>query len=131
MAKLTVTYEGGKRISAKRRGHVLLSDQPEKGGGSDAALPPFDIFVCAHGMCMVLFAQMFLERNGLSTEGLALEIDFEMDERHRRLAKVAGKLRVPNADLGERKQAVLRAALACPVHHSLREDVEVTLELAE
>ena len=119
MAKLTVTYDGGKRISARRRGHVLLSDQPEKAGGSDTALPPFDIFVCAHGMCMLLFAQMFLERNGLSTEGLALEIDFEMDERHRRLAKVAGKLRVPNADLGKRKQAVIRAALACPVHHSL------------
>jgi putative redox protein len=130
MAKLTVTYDGGKRISARRREHVLLSDQPEKSGGSDTALPPFDIFVSAHAMCMLLFAQMFLERNGLSTEGLALDVDFEMDERHRRLAKVAAKLRVPNADLGKREQAVIRAALACPVHHSLREDVDISLELA-
>lgn len=130
MAELTVRYEGGKRLIAKRRGHVLLSDQPEKSGGEDTALPPFDIFVSSLGMCMLLFAQMFLERNDLSTDGLALDIEFEMDERHRQLERVRGKLHVPDADLGERRDAVLRAALACPVHHSLRENIEVTLELA-
>ncbi len=129
MAGMKITYEGGRRLSAKRRGHVLLSDQPEKSGGEDTALPPFDIFVASLGMCMLLFAQMFLERNGFSTDGLALDVEFEMDEKHSRLAKVAGRLRVPNADLGERRDAVLRAALACPVHHSVRENVKVTLEL--
>ncbi len=127
---MKITFEGGKRLIAKRRGHVLLSDQPEKSGGEDTALPPFDIFVASLGMCMLLTAQMFLERNGLPTEGLALDIEFEMDERHRQLEKVAGRLHVPNADLGERRDAVLRAAVACPVHRSVREDIKVTLELA-
>jgi uncharacterized OsmC-like protein len=131
LAKLTVAYEGVTKMRAERRGHVIESDQPEKGGGTDTALPPFDIFVASHGMCMLLFAALFLERNGLPTEGLALDVEFEMARGPSRLGKVKGKLHAPNAELGKRRDAVLRAALACPVHHSLRDDVEVTLELAD
>jgi uncharacterized OsmC-like protein len=88
------------------------------------------MFVASLGMCMLLFAEMYLTRNGLSAEGLAMELEFEMDERHTRLVRLAGKLRAPKAELGERARALVRAALACPVHKSIREDVEVSLELA-
>ncbi len=131
MANLTVTYEGGRRLAAEVRGHRIESDLTERGGGQDSAPQPFDIFVAAHGMCMTLFAQMFLERNGLSTEGLALDIEYEMARDPHRLGRVRGVLHVPNAELGKRAEAVIRAALSCPVHHSLSEDIEVTLELAE
>lgn len=131
MANLRVTCEGGKRFAAEVRGHRIESDQTAKGGGEDSAPTPFDIFVGSLGMCMLLFATLYVERHGLSTEGLALDIEFEMARNPNRLGKVHGILHVPGADLGQRREALLRAALACPVHHSLREDTEVTLELAE
>jgi uncharacterized OsmC-like protein len=131
LPKLTVAYEGGMKMRAERCGHVIESDQPEKSGGTDSALPPFDIFVSSLGMCITLFAAIFMERHGLSTEGLALDLEFEMAKGPSRLGEVRAKLRAPKADLGELRDAVLRSALACPVHHSLREDVEVALELAE
>ena len=131
MAELSAVYEGGKRFVAEVRGHRIESDQREKGGGQDSAPEPFDIFVASHAMCMMLFAQMFLERSELSTEGLKLEVEYEMADHPRRLGKVHGVLHVPNADLGKRAKAVVRSALSCPVHHSLREDTETTLELAE
>ncbi len=130
MAKLSVAYEGGKRFTAEVRGHRIESDQREKGGGQDSAPEPFDIFVASHAMCMMLFAQIFLERNEFSTEGLSLEVDYEMADHPRRLGKVHGILHVPNAELGKRATGVVRSALACPVHHSIREDTEITLELA-
>ena len=131
MAKLSVTYEDGKRFTAEVRGHRIPSDQREKGGGQDSAPEPFDLFVASHAMCMMLFAQIFLERNELSTDGLRLDVEYEMADHPRRLGKLHGVLHVPSADLGKRAKAVIRSALACPVHHSIREDVEVTLELAE
>jgi uncharacterized OsmC-like protein len=110
MARASITYEGG---------------------GEDSAPTPFDIFVGSLGMCMLLFATLYMERHGLSTEGLALDIEFEMARNPNRLGKVHGILQAPNADLGQRREALVRAALACPVHHSIRDDTEVTLELAE
>ena len=131
MAEVKIKFEGGMRMRAERRGLVIESDQPEKAGGKDTALPPFDIFVSSLGMCMLLYAAFYIERHGFSAEGLALNLDFEMSRDPSRLGKVHGKLYVPSAELGKRKDAVLRAALACPVHHSLREDIELTLELAK
>ncbi|GAG49741.1 unnamed protein product [marine sediment metagenome] len=130
MARLSVSYGGGKRFMAEVRGHRIECDQREKGGGQDSAPEPFDLFVASHAMCMMLFAQIFLERNELSTEGLSLDVEYEMADHPRRLGKVHGILHVPNAELGKRAKGVVRSALACPVHHSIREDTEITLELA-
>ena len=105
MARLSVSYGGGKRFMAEVRGHRIESDQREKGGGQDSAPEPFDIFVASHAMCMMLFAQIFLERNELSTEGLSLEVEYEMADHPRRLGKVHGILHVPNAELGKRAPA--------------------------
>ena len=59
------------------------------------------------------------------------EVEYEMAVHPMRLGKLHGILHVPNAELGKLAKAVVRSALACPVHHSLREDTESTLELAQ
>lgn len=131
MAKLTVTNEGGKKLRARIRQHAIVTDQVEKAGGTDSAPNPLEAFVASLGMCMTYFATVYLESNGFEGEGTEFDIEWEAGGKPKRLVKFATKVRLPGGvDLGPKSRALLAAAKCCPVHNSLREDIEVSLELA-
>ena len=132
MAKLTVTNEGGKKLLCRIRQHTILTDQVEKAGGTDTAPNPLETFVASLGMCMGYFATAYLESNGLQAEGMAFDIEWEVGGKPKRLTKFAARISLPEGvDLGPKSRALLAAAKCCPVHNSLREDIKVSLELAE
>lgn len=132
MAKLTVTCEGGKKLKALVRQHAILTDQVEKGGGTDTAPNPLETFVASLGMCMGYFASTYLEHHGFRGDGLTLEVDWEVGGKPKRLTRFAATITLPDGiDLGPKARALLAAARNCPVHSSIREDVEVSLEIAQ
>ncbi len=131
MAKLSVRHMGGKKLDAAVRQHVIHADQKEKSGGGDTAPDPFEAFVASLAMCMGVFAAAYLERQGFSAEGMTIDVEYELGGNPKRLTRFVGRFRLPEGvDLGARANALVRAALACPVHHSIRQDVEFTLALA-
>ncbi len=131
MAKLTVTNEGGKTLRARIRQHAIVTDHVEKVGGTDTAPNPLETFVASLGMCMGYFATTYLESNGLQAKGMAFDIEWEVGGKPKRLTKFAARISLPEGvDLGPKSRALLAAAKCCPVHNSLREDIEISLELA-
>lgn len=130
MPKLTVTYEGGKKLKALVRQHVIPTDQVGKAGGTDTAANPLETFVASLGMCMGYFASAYLENHGFRGDGLALEVDWDVGGKPKRLTRFAATIRLPEGvELGPKARALVAAAKNCPVHNSLREDVDVSLEV--
>jgi len=128
---MSVAFAGGVKFRAERRGHAVVCDQRQKGGGEDSAMEPFELFISSLVMCMGHFALVYARKNGWSPEGMTLDAAFTTARDPFRLATVDVKIRLPNADPGTRREALARAALACPVHRSLAEGVKVTASVAD
>jgi uncharacterized OsmC-like protein len=67
---INVTYLGGDRLRISVRGHELNADQPVNDGGEDTAPTPSELFLASLTACVAFYAERFLRRHRLVTEGL-------------------------------------------------------------
>ena len=112
-------------------GHELVFDQPGSvPGGEDRGASPLDVMVAAVGACAHYFAAAYLHGRGLSTEGLAVEVEAEKERVPvSRIGKLAMTVRVP-AGLDERQMGgIERAIKACPAYGTLLHSPSVELRV--
>lgn len=77
---IAVTLAGRDRLQIETRGHVLFTDQPVEDGGDDTAPTPTEMFVSSLAAFVAFYAERFLRRNGLPTEGLKVVADYQWAE---------------------------------------------------
>jgi putative redox protein len=114
-------------------GHELVFDQPTNvPGGEDRGPSPLDVMVVSVAACAHYFAAAYLHGRGLSTEGLAVEVDAEKERVPvSRIGRLSMKVRVP-AGLDQRQLAgIERAIKSCPAYGTLLYSplVEVGIEI--
>ena len=127
---MIVEYAGGMRFVARHRGLEAVSDQPEDGGGGNAAMTPTELFVASLGMCVAVYVVGYAKRHGIPVEGLTVEMDYQIAEAPRRVGRMAVKVKLPHP-IGEDQRTVLqRVADQCLVHNTLTHPPEVAISLA-
>ena len=72
---MEVGFPGGLAVSASFRGHEILTDQPEKAGGTDTGPPPFDLFLASIATCAGFYALRFCQSRDIATEGLTATLE--------------------------------------------------------
>ncbi len=127
-AVVVATSQGGDRLLMKVRGHSLLADQPAEDGGTDSAPTPTEIFIASLAGCVAFYAERFLGRHGLSTEGLKVTCAYEWAEKPHRVGAIEVNVEAPSLPAGKR-EAFERVIDHCTVHNTLRvpPDVRVTV----
>ena len=74
---------------------------------------------------MVTIMGIYAERHGIDLGGTTVHVEKEMIAAPvRRIGRLATEIRIPLAPDHSQREALERAALACPVHQSLHPDVE-------
>ena len=74
---------------------------------------------------MATIMGIFSQRHQINLEGMKIEVTKEMSkDTPRRIAKLTTEFWIPVALSPENREKLEKAALACPVHHSLHPDVE-------
>lgn len=127
----TVTWDGGVRFTADVRGHKVRVDQPRQGGGEDTAPAPLELVPVALGTCVAFFVQQFLAARGIDPAGLEVAVGVAGASDPHRIGRFEVTVRAP-AGLPERyREAVLRAAETCTVHHTLTHRPEIAVRLEE
>lgn len=103
---------------------VIRTAAPVDNNGDGSSFSPTDLVAAALGACMLTIVAMVAERDGIDCSGLSFDCEKEMQSSPRRIAAVPVRLHMP-AGLSEVQKAKLeRAALTCPVHHSLLPEIE-------
>jgi putative redox protein len=127
MVRIEVEYAGQLRCTATHgpSGAKLFTDAPVDNHGKGESFSPTDLVATALATCMATIMGIYAQRHDVDLQGMRLSVQKEMTtsgawRRHR--PQVAIHLPLP-ADHPQR-EALERAALACPVHHSLHPDVE-------
>jgi len=131
MKPITVTWDGGVRFTADIRGHKVTVDQPPQGGGTDAGPTPLELLPASLGTCVAFFVKQFLATRGLDAAGLAVQVFVAPEANPHRIGRFEVAVSVPKGVPEQYREAVVRVAESCTVHHTLTHHPEIVVELLE
>ncbi len=135
--EIDLVYEGQLRCRATHgpSGTQIVTDAPADNHGKGESFSPTDLVATALGACMATIMGIVAERNKLDIAGMRVHVVKEMiQDPARRIGTLRVTIRVP-AEKGARlspedRQKLEAAALHCPVHKSLRPDIQTPIEFS-
>jgi len=131
MQQLTLTHTEGMQLVTNVRGHEVKVDLPPKYHGNDTAPTPPEYFVISFGSCVGMYALMYLKNQGLPTEGLKVELEWEEVEGPSRIGKITANITLPDGIEPVQARNALKAAEQCKIHSTLEYKPEICISIAE
>ena len=131
MRPITVTWDGGVRFTADVRGHKITVDQPPQGGGEDAGPMPLELLPTSLATCVALFVQQFLVTRGLDATGLEVQVLTAGAANPHRIGRFDVTVAIPKGIPPQYKDAVVRVAESCTVHHTLMHRPEIKVAVPD
>ena len=125
---VTATYAGGDRLQIRVRGHALFTDQPAGDGGDDTAPTPTELFIAGLAGCVGFYAERFLRRSRLSTDGLTVACSYDWAEDPHRVGRIDVAVLAPGLP-AERRAAFARVVEHCTVHNTLALPPAISLRI--
>ena len=125
--QIEITYDGQLRTTARHgpSGNSLITDAPVDNHGRGESFSPTDLVATALGTCMATVLGIFAERHAIDLKGMRVTVKKEMVQTPvRRIGKLTSEIHMPIPSTHAHREALVRAALTCPVHQSLHPDVE-------
>jgi uncharacterized OsmC-like protein len=120
-----VTYLGGLRTEAQHLAsqETIITDAPKDNQGKGEAFSPTDLVATALASCMITIMGIKARDLGIDLTGTQAEITKIMGTEPRRISTLQIQLTF-NSSFDSKTQTLLeRAALTCPVAHSLHPDL--------
>lgn len=128
--EMTVTFPGGKRVSADFNGFTIATDQPLESGGEGTAPSPFDYFLASIGTCAGYYVLAFCQQRGIPTDKVSLSqrMEFEsLPDGKRHLKTVAIDITVPPDFPEKYRNALAKSAELCAVKKAIANPPEFQL----
>ncbi len=132
MVSISVVYEGDLHCQATHgpSGNLLTTDAPADNQGRGESFSPTDLVATAVGTCMVTIMGIAAEKRGWDITGTTVRVEKQMvADPKRRIAKLAVEIQVPQEFAPAEREVLERAAMTCPVHASLRPEVEIPVRV--
>lgn len=131
MVEIEINYEGNLHCTVKHlpSGAEISTDAPVDNQGSGEAFSPTDLLAASLGSCMATIMAIAGQKHGLDLKGVRVKVRKQMSNNlPRRIARLEVDYFVPLAADHPQRAALEKAALACPVHHSLHPDMEQKIQ---
>jgi putative redox protein len=108
----------GKKFETRVGEHLVITDQPIAGGGTDAGPTPPELLLAALGSCAGHYAVEYLQTRSLSAQDLEIRVSAAKDTSPARLASFLIEVNVPGID-ERHQQGLFRAVKTCLIHNTL------------
>ena len=128
---VTVKYLMGKMFAAKCDNRHILIDQPKDSGGFGSGLSPIDHFIISMASCIATYVASYCQTGELDCHGMTVDAAWEMEHKPTRISKIDFTIRLPKAEIGKKRPAVLKAAERCAIKNTLEEIPEITISLEQ
>ena len=77
--KSTVNLIEGMHCQANVRNFTVAMDEPPSLGGTDKAMNPVEMLLCALGGCLVISSQAFSRECGVNLKNVSVELEGDLD----------------------------------------------------
>lgn len=126
MATSVVTYKGQLRTVAVhlKSGNEIITDAPTDNNGKGEAFSPTDTVATALASCMLTIMGIKAADKNIIIDNTKAEVTKTMGINPRRITKIDVIVTLPFSFDDATKKVLEKAALTCPVYHSLHTDIE-------
>ncbi len=128
MVKSSGIYQGelNCRLTHGPSGQVIETDAPKDNHGRGLAFSPTDLTAASFASCLVTtMAIVARAKLGLDIPGVRWEVTKEMSaDLPRRIVRIATEIWIPFSRSIDPEGVMEKAALNCPVHHSLNPSID-------
>lgn len=128
---VVATADGGLAFSVSIREHLVTTDQPARAGGDDSAPTPLELLSASLASCIALYIQKFCLANAVQASGFAVEVKPLWKEEPGRIARFDVIVHLPDSVPATQRAAIGEVARTCPVHNTLTQMPEITVELRD
>jgi putative redox protein len=127
--EITGTYTGklGTELRHGPSGAVLRTAAPLDNQGDGSSFSPTDLVAAAFASCIVTTMAIVAERDGIPFAGVDFRVEKHMVKEPRRIGALPVVIHMPAGLSPGERQKLERTAHTCPVHRTLRDDVEKTV----
>jgi len=129
--KISCDYLGDLRVRAvhSSSGAEIITDAPIDNQGQGRSFSPTDLAAASMATCMITIIGIQAKSIPLDVTGLKVEIEKHMTKTPpRRIAQLDIKMMMPAGIPEELRPRLIRAAEACPVKQSFRDDTVINLQ---
>ena len=129
--KISCDYLGDLRVRAvhSSSGAEIITDAPVDNQGQGRSFSPTDLAAASVATCMITIIGIQAKSIPLDLTGLKVEIEKHMTKTPpRRIAQLDIKMMMPAGIPEELRPRLIRAAEACPVKQSFRDDTVINLQ---
>ena len=116
---MEITFDGGKVVTAHTHGHIIRTDQPVDGGGSNTAPAPFDLFLASIGTCAGIYVKSFCDNRQIPAENIKIIQTMEYSPETGLPLSVKLDIKLPPDFPEKYKASVLHVAGLCKVKKSI------------
>lgn len=119
MAKMEITFDGGKVVTAHSHGHQIKTDQPADNGGTGSAPSPFELYLASIGTCAGIYVKSFCDNRQIPAENIKIVQTTEYNKESGLPTSIVIDIKLP-PDFPEKYIAsVLHVAGLCKVKKSI------------
>lgn len=110
-------------VSLHARQHEILADEPEKIGGKDQGLTPYELLLGGLGACTSVTLKMYAQRKGWIVEDI--DVKLEMSVEKGKIPVITRRIKVHGDLTPDQCERLLQIANNCPVHKLLANPVNI------
>jgi putative redox protein len=127
MVEIEVTYQGGLHAVSRHgpSGVELETDAPKDNEGRGESFSPTDLVATALASCVLTTMGIVARRHQWPLDGARARVEKHMTATPtRRIARLPVRIEMPAGLNAEARTVLERTARTCPVHESVRADIE-------
>lgn len=126
---LAVSFPGGKKVDVDLDDVKIKTDQPATHGGEGSAPEPFTLFLASLASCAGIFALGFCQSREIPTDGLAINLDWDADDKPPFAARARFHVTLPQGFPEKYRSSIIRAIEQCKVKYYIHNPPEFAIEV--
>ena len=118
--------------------HQLLADEPESMGGTNTGPNPYDLLLAALGSCKAMTVGIYARRKQWPLEQITVSLRHskihaadcaECETKAGKIDRIECDLQLTGSITAEQRSRLLEIANMCPVHRTLKAEIEIETQL--